>query len=218
MKNVVLSVPGVGGGALAGTLLDRHWPAERVKAPPGARTSLPRLSTLSVEKRRSTCIEPGAVPRLQAVTVAVNDWPGASAVGTETEVTTKSGPKPIAMVKAGLKLAMNKLSEKPDVPKYVLALTVYEHDSGEIKVLALPQPSIRNQLEELDSKPDYEPITDWDLELSKKEEGGFVKYSLIALPRRRGQQASIDVAWEEAQDAGFDISRLVTNGDPFTAK
>lgn len=123
-----------------------------------------------------------------------------------------------AMVKAGLKLAVNKISEKPDVPKYVLALTVYEHDSGEIKVLALPQPSIRNQLEELDSKPDYEPITDWDLELSKKEEGGFVKYSLIALPRRRGQQASIDVAWEEAQDAGYDISRLIDGGDPFTAK
>ncbi len=123
-----------------------------------------------------------------------------------------------AMRRANLNHAINKHSGDPEGVKYVLTFAVYEYDSGEVKVLPLSQPTIRNQLSEFDNKPDYDPITDWDLELSKKDDNGFTKYTLMILPRRKTAQAAMDAAWEEAQENGFDLSRLITNGNPFKAE
>ena len=63
----------------------------------------------------------------------------------------------------------------------------------------------------------YEDILSWDFSLSKKGSGLLTEYTLRPAPRKKGSQQHIDAAWLEAQSSGFDISRLITGGNPFKA-
>jgi hypothetical protein len=51
--------------------------------------------------------------------------------------------------------------------------------------------------------------------LSKKGSGLTTEYTLRPAPRKKGSQEHIDSAWIEAKAEGFDISRLLTGGNPF---
>jgi hypothetical protein len=64
---------------------------------------------------------------------------------------------------------------------------------------------------------DYAELLAWDFQLSKKGSGLLTEYTLRPVPRKRGSQEHIDAAWLEAKSNGFDISRLLTGGNPFKA-
>lgn len=101
--------------------------------------------------------------------------------------------------------------------KFAIAVPVYNFDTGNVQVLSLTQKSIIKELDSISSLEDYEDLLAWDFNLSKKGSGLTTEYTLRPLPRKKGAQEHIDAAWIEAKSNGFDISRLLTGGNPFKA-
>ena len=62
---------------------------------------------------------------------------------------------------------------------------------------------------------DYSNLLEWDFVLGKEGNGLNTEYSLRAVPHKKGTQDAITAAWEEAKSNGFDISRLLSGGNPF---
>jgi hypothetical protein len=101
--------------------------------------------------------------------------------------------------------------------KFFVAMPVYVFDAGKVQVLQLTQKSIIKELDTVSQMEDYENLLAWDFILSKKGSGLTTEYTLRPAPRKRGSQEHIDAAWVEAKAEGFDISRLLTGGNPFKA-
>jgi len=101
--------------------------------------------------------------------------------------------------------------------KFFVALPVYVFDAGTVQVLQLTQKSIIKELDTISQMEDYENLLEWDFILSKKGSGLTTEYTLRPAPRKKGSQEHIDAAWLEATAEGFDISRLLTGGNPFKA-
>jgi len=101
--------------------------------------------------------------------------------------------------------------------KFAIAVPVYNFDSGNVQVLSLTQKSILKELDSVSQMEDYEDLLAWDFSLSKKGSGLTTEYTLRPVPRKKGAQEHIDAAWIEAKSNGFDISRLLTGGNPFKA-
>ena len=64
---------------------------------------------------------------------------------------------------------------------------------------------------------DYENLLEWDFTISKKGSGLLTEYTVRPVPRKKGSQEHVDASWLEAKAEGFDISRLLTGGNPFKA-
>ena len=101
--------------------------------------------------------------------------------------------------------------------KFAIAVPVYNFDTGNVQVLSLTQKSILKELDAVSQMEDYEDLLSWDFNLSKKGSGLTTEYTLRPVPRKKGAQEHIDAAWIEAKSNGFDISRLLTGGNPFKA-
>ncbi len=101
--------------------------------------------------------------------------------------------------------------------KFAIAVPVYSFDAGTVQVLSLTQKSILKELDQISQMEDYAELLAWDFQLSKKGSGLLTEYTLRPVPRKKGAQEHIDAAWLEAKSNGFDISRLLTGGNPFKA-
>ena len=101
--------------------------------------------------------------------------------------------------------------------KFAIACPVYNFDTGNVQVLSLTQKSILKEIDAISQMEDYDNLLEWDFNLSKKGSGLTTEYTLRPVPRKKGAQEHIDAAWIEAKSNGFDISRLLTGGNPFKA-
>jgi hypothetical protein len=66
---------------------------------------------------------------------------------------------------------------------------------------------------------DYDKdLTSIDLIISKNiQANGIPQYTVRPVPKKKGSQEHITAAWLEAQEAGFELDRLLTGGNPFKA-
>jgi hypothetical protein len=101
--------------------------------------------------------------------------------------------------------------------KFFIAAPVYSFDSGRVQVMSLTQKSIIKELDAISQIDEYQDLLTWDFNLSKKGSGLLTEYTLRPIPRKKGSQEHIDSAWIEAKAAGFDLQRLLTGGNPFSA-
>ena len=101
--------------------------------------------------------------------------------------------------------------------KFAIAIPAFNYESGTVQVLSITQKSILRELDAISQTEDYADLLSWDFTLGKKGTGLLTEYTLRPAPRKKGSQDHIDTAWEEAQGAGFDLSRLIGGGNPFKA-
>ena len=102
--------------------------------------------------------------------------------------------------------------------KFCIALPIFSYEAGAVQVFSVHQKSILRELDALSQEEDYANLIEWDFTLSKKGSDLNTKYTLRPAPRKKGSDATISAAWEEAKAGGFDISRLLTGGNPFKAE
>ena len=102
--------------------------------------------------------------------------------------------------------------------KFCIALPIFSYEAGAVQVFSVPQKSILRELDALSQEEDYANLIEWDFTLAKKGSGLNTEYKLRPAPRKKGSDAVIAAAWEEAKAGGFDISRLLTGGNPFKAE
>lgn len=101
-----------------------------------------------------------------------------------------------------------------DPAKFILAFPVYSHNAEGVRILALSQKGLIQELDRLSQIPEYSNLTDHDFQLSKKGSGKETEYFLTALPRKAGSTTAIEKTWAELKPK-FNIKLMLTNGDPF---
>jgi hypothetical protein len=102
--------------------------------------------------------------------------------------------------------------------KLCAAVPIWSYEAGTVQVLSASQKSILRELDSISQMEDYPDITAIDLILSKTGSKLATEYKLRPVPRKKGSDVIIDAAWEEAKSNGFDLSRLLTGGNPFKAE
>ena len=99
--------------------------------------------------------------------------------------------------------------------KFCIAVPVFNYEAGTVQVMSISQKSILRELDAISQEEDYSNLLEWDFTLSKKGSGLTTEYKLRPAPRKKGSDATINAAWEEANAAGFAIERLMVGGNPF---
>jgi len=92
-------------------------------------------------------------------------------------------------------------------------LGVWNYDAGRIQVLELTQSTIQEPIKECAQDADYGHPTGYDIVVKRVTKAKKVTYTVMPKPRKP-LEPEIVAAWEEIQDR-FDLSRMMSGGDPF---
>jgi hypothetical protein len=128
---------------------------------------------------------------------------------------SEPSPDDIALALGDYTRRMNREGTGVEPMKFALALPVYNFETARVEVLQLSQKSLIRELDAVSQMEDYSDITAIDFQLGKEGSGLNTEYKLTPVPRKKGADKEIAAAWEDTRSAGFDISRLLENGDPF---
>jgi hypothetical protein len=128
---------------------------------------------------------------------------------------SEPSPDDIALALGDYTRRMNREGTGVEAMKFALALPVYNFETARVEVLQLSQKSLIREIDAVSQMEDYSDITAIDFQLGKEGSGLNTEYKLTPVPRKKGADKEIAAAWEDARSAGFDISRLLENGDPF---
>lgn len=124
-------------------------------------------------------------------------------------------PDDIALELGDYTRRMNREGNGFEPVKFCIAIPVYNYEAAEVQVLSLTQKSIIRELDAVSQTEDYAEITATDFTLGKEGSGLTTEYKLMPVPRRKGADATIAAAWQEAKAAGFDLTRMMVGGNPF---
>ena len=103
-------------------------------------------------------------------------------------------------------------------PVECLTWPVYNWDLNSVQVLEVAHISLSRQFAKYGLNKKYSKnLLDWDFELSKIQ-ADMTRYELLIVPRDEDEhdETQMSVDWKIAQKAGFDLSRIVVGGDPFS--
>lgn len=112
---------------------------------------------------------------------------------------------------------MNREGTAPEAVKMVVAFWVFNYDSEKIELCSLSQKSLIRELDQITQLEDYQPIDAFDFIMGKEGSGLSTVYSLKAVPRKKGAEDTIKSTWDAAEEAGYDIKRLLVGENPFKA-
>ena len=103
--------------------------------------------------------------------------------------------------------------------KFAISAHVFNYETGNVQVWSVTQKKIMKELDDISQMEDYDKdLTSIDLIISKEiQANGIPKYTVRPVPKKKGSQEHITAAWLEAQEAGFELDRLLTGGNPFKA-
>lgn len=94
---------------------------------------------------------------------------------------------------------------------------VIDCSDGKVKILEITQVTIQRAIQSYVHNEDWgSPILKYSFSVNREGEGkGGTTYTTMANPTKEIPEEWL-FAWNEAKEAGFDINRLFSNGDPFT--
>jgi len=106
----------------------------------------------------------------------------------------------------------------PTKMKMAMAFFVWNYNTSSVQLFQASQVGILETLASLFSDEDVanDPGA-WDLELTRSGTGMETRYQVVLKPgKRKGPvKAEVDAAWEEAEAEGYNLSALISGGDPF---
>ena len=103
-------------------------------------------------------------------------------------------------------------------PVECLTWPVYNWDLNSVQVLEVAHISLSRQFAKYGLNKKYSKnLLDWDFELSKIQ-ADMTRYELLIVPRDEDEHDEGQMAkdWRATEKAGFDLSRIVGGGDPFS--
>ena len=105
-------------------------------------------------------------------------------------------------------------------PGECLTWPVYNWDIKKVQVLEVSHISLSRQFAKYGLNKKYSKnLLDWDFEL-KKIQADMTRYELLIVPRDEDEhdETEMSKAWRAVERDGFDLNRIVGNGDPFSEK
>lgn len=92
---------------------------------------------------------------------------------------------------------------------------VIDCKDGKVKVLEITQKGIQSAILSYVQNDEWgAPVLKYTFTVKREGDGFETKYTTMANPAKAIPDEWL-FAWDEAKEAGFDITRLFTNGDPF---
>lgn len=106
---------------------------------------------------------------------------------------------------------------QPETIKHFWAFPVIECATGKVRVLEITQKTIQKAIRDLTTNPRWgSPIQRYTITVKRDDSTTPTTYSIMPNPFESvTPQAWLD-EWHRVKQAGFDITRLFRNGDPFT--
>ena len=101
---------------------------------------------------------------------------------------------------------------KPELPKTFWAFACWDYEQAIVKVYEMTQESLREGIRKI-VKQWGAPLA-YDMVATREMVDGFWTYSIVNQPPKP-LDAEGEKAWADLQAAGFDIGRLLEDGDPF---
>ena len=101
-----------------------------------------------------------------------------------------------------------------ETPNRVYAFTVWNFETKQVEVMSVKQKSILDGLKSLSTTEEYADMLAWDLQITRASQ---TQYAVTPLPRKKATESQVETALSDAEADGFDITRMLDNGDPFTA-
>ena len=102
--------------------------------------------------------------------------------------------------------------------KFAIAVPVYNYDTAKIEILQLSQKGLIRELDQISQQEDFADILATDFTLGREGAGLTTEYSLRPCPQRTKENSTVEAALKEAVAKGFDITRLLGGGNPFSAE
>lgn len=107
---------------------------------------------------------------------------------------------------------------KPESIKHFWAFPVFDYADSRVKVLEITQKGIQTTILEHARNPEWgSPVLRYSFTVKRDGDGLDTEYTVMANPAPVQIPTEIVTAWEQARADGFDINRLFTGGDPFSA-
>jgi hypothetical protein len=142
----------------------------------------------------------------------------AGADGKNKPVRTEDEPTPafIAATEKPLGATLVVRDGKPAIKPFT-AFYVYDYEANAVKVFSATQVSILADLDRKLSDPDFEDLTAWDVEISRKGKGMETRYTVDMKPTRaKGAVAeAAQAAYADVVKAGGSLGALFTGDSPF---
>lgn len=113
---------------------------------------------------------------------------------------------------------MNRDGNGVEPAKPAMAFAVFNLDTEQIQVCQFSQKMLIQELTSIVQDEDTEDLTQFDLKLSRTGLMLDTRYTLRPVPSKAGTHKKAVAALEQAQADGFDIERLLTGGNPFSAE
>ena len=102
-------------------------------------------------------------------------------------------------------------------PKFAISLFVFDYQSETIKVLEMTQKGLIKELDAISQDDDYKDLSEWDFTITRTGLALNTEYALRPAPRKKGFDEKIAEAWSAAKADGYDLTRLIGGGNPFSA-
>ena len=101
-----------------------------------------------------------------------------------------------------------------DPVKFTMAVPIYNYDRGRVETFTFNQKGIQKEFDEISQMEEYSDLLAWDFVLTRAEKNSPDMYGLRAVPRKPENKKVVADAWSAAVDNGYDISRMLTGGQP----
>jgi len=105
---------------------------------------------------------------------------------------------------------------KKELPKGFWAFPVWDYEVNEVRVWEVTQAGLKDALRALTANPEWGSPLGYDLTATREGKGFDTKYALAPSPKSAVPVEAAQ-AWNDAVAAGFDLERLFSGGDPFSA-
>ena len=111
---------------------------------------------------------------------------------------------------------INNMTNQKGTPKEILAFPVYNFDQKAVQILQINQVTIQRELYRLAQDEDWGDPQDYSIVINRGKTGQKVSYTVSPKPKKE-LPAEAQEAWA-AVEPGFDISRMLTDGNPFSSE
>jgi len=102
--------------------------------------------------------------------------------------------------------------------KFAIAVPIYNYDTTKIEIFQLSQKGLIRELDQISQQEDFADILATDFTLGREGAGLTTEYSLRPCPQRTQENAKVEASLKEAIAKGFDMTRLLGGGNPFSAQ
>ena len=98
--------------------------------------------------------------------------------------------------------------------KFMMSVPIYNYVKERVETFSFYQKTVMAEFDQISQLEEYKDLKAIDFVLTRTKENCVGMYGLRPVPRMEGHSEKVKEAWTAALDNGYDISRMLTGGQP----